>query len=60
MEAGSTGPRQRWQGTAVLARLGITPTNRQQISDEIVQRKSLVECSFFRRALSAQMDLSFR
>lgn len=60
-ETGTAGARQRWQGSVVLARLGISSTNRKQPTDTSVDRKPLIDCSsLFRRALSARMDLSFR
>lgn len=55
--SGVAGARQRWQGSVVLARLGISTTN----GTSTVDRKPLIDCSsLFRRALSARMDLSFR
>ena len=62
-ETGVTGARQRWQGDAVLARLGLLPSTGLPSTepDAAIERKPLFDChSLFRRALSARMDLSFR
>ena len=59
IELGAAGARQRWQGKAVLSRLGIAHT--EGLNDVGNERKPLFDCSsLFRRALSARMDLSFR
>lgn len=59
IESGAAGARQRWQGNAVLTRLGITSEEGQ--TNHGSERKPLFDCSsLFRRALSARMDLSFR
>ncbi|XP_046450114.1 zinc finger CCCH domain-containing protein 13-like isoform X2 [Daphnia pulex] len=63
VESGAARARQRWEGKAVLARLGITSREAQSptSTNVVVDRKPLFDCStLFRRALSARMDLSFR
>jgi hypothetical protein len=63
VESGAARARQRWEGKAVLARLGITSRGCQSpaSSNVVADRKPLFDCStLFRRALSARMDLSFR
>ena len=59
-ESGVMGARQRWEGKAVLARLGIASSD-GQLQSTVSGKKSLFDCSnLFRRALSARMDLSLR
>ena len=63
VETGAARARQRWEGKAVLARLGITSREVQspKSTNVVADRKPLFDCStLFRRALSARMDLSFR
>jgi hypothetical protein len=63
VESGAARARQRWEGKAVLARLGITSREAQSptSTNVVADRKPLFDCStLFRRALSARMDLSFR
>ena len=60
-DSGVQGARQRWEGKAVLARLGIISSLDGKQPSTIPEKKTLFDCSnLFRRALSARMDLSLR